>query len=315
MATEPRRRGRPPSGGREAILQATLGLLRERGVARLTTRDVAERAGVSEASVYYHYTDKAGLLRAVFEAGLQPLQALAYDEHASLLELGQGLEAFLDKGLLVMMAAQSDVDLRAELATFLVANDLGPHRGIDALSARLDDADPEAAAMLFIGSCFLRVAQRHIMGKAAVRLPSLDRTVAVFERLLGMGARVVPQLSVRRGAEAVEFYKAAFGAVEVFRFGDEEVVAQLEVEGSPFWVESESPEHGNYSPESVGGATTRMLLQVEDPDTLVARAVAAGAREVHPVQDEHGWRLGRVEDPFGHHWEIGKPLIDWPPAK
>src|SRR4051812_50101602 len=67
----PRRRGRPPSGGREAILEATLALLRERGVARLTTRDVAERAGVSEASVYYHYTDKAGLLRAVFEAGLR----------------------------------------------------------------------------------------------------------------------------------------------------------------------------------------------------------------------------------------------------
>jgi PhnB protein len=312
--TELRRRGRPPSGGREAILEATLELLRERGVARLTTRDVAERAGVSEASVYYHYTDKAGLLRAVFEAGLQPLQALAYDEQASLLTLGQGLERFLDQALLVMMAAQSDVELRDELAAFLVANDLGPHRGIDALGARLADADPEAAAMLFIGSIFLRVAQRHIMGKASTRLPSLDRTVAVFERLLGMGAQVVPQLSVRRGAEAVEFYKAAFGAVEVFRFGEEDVVAQLEVEGSPFWVESESPEHGNYSPETVGGSTTRMLLRVEDPDALMARALAAGAREIYPVQDEHGWRLGRVEDPFGHHWEIGKPLIDWPPA-
>src|SRR5215470_17167628 len=121
----PRRRGRPPSGGREAILEATLALLRERGVARLTTRDVAERAGVSEASVYYHYTDKAGLLRAVFEAGLQPLQALAYDEGASLSELGQGLERFLDQSLLVIMAAQSDVALRDELAAFLVANDLG----------------------------------------------------------------------------------------------------------------------------------------------------------------------------------------------
>jgi PhnB protein len=310
---EPRRRGRPPSGGREAILEATMDLLRERGVARLTTRDVAERAGVSEASVYYHYTDKVGLLRAVFAAGLQPLEALAYDEHASLLELGQGLERFLDQALLVMMAAQSDVDLRTELAGFLAANDLGPHRGIDAVGARLDDADPEAAAMLFIGASFLRVAQRHIMGKAAGRLPSLERTVAAFERLLGMGAQVVPQLSVRRGAEAVAFYKAAFGAVEVFRFGDEDVVAQLEVEGSPFWVETESPEHGNYSPETVGGATTRLLLLVADPDALMARAVAAGARAVHPVQEEHGWRLGRVEDPFGHHWEIGKPLAEWPP--
>ena len=200
------------------------------------------------------------------------------------------------------MAAQSDAELRDELAAYMRENDLGPHRGIDALSARLDDADPEAAAMLFIGSCFLRVAQRHIMGKAAGRLPSLDRTVAMFDRLLGMGARVVPQLSVRRGPEAVEFYKAAFGAVEVFRFGDKEVVAQLEVEGSPFWVAYESPEHGNYSPETVGGSTTRMLLQVDDPDPMVARAVAAGAREVHPVQDEHGWRLGAsgpVRSPLG----------------
>jgi PhnB protein len=57
-----------------------------------------------------------------------------------------------------------------------------------------------------------------------------------------------------------------------------------------------------------------MLLIVDDPEAVVARAVAAGAREVHPVGEEHGWRLGRIEDPFGHHWEIGKPLSAWPPA-
>src|SRR3954451_19163649 len=106
--TEPRRRGRPPSGGREAILAATLDLLRERGIARLTTRDVAERAGVSEASVYYHYTDKAGLLRAVFAAALPPLQALDATGPASLLTLGRELERFLEQALPVMMAAQSD---------------------------------------------------------------------------------------------------------------------------------------------------------------------------------------------------------------
>jgi PhnB protein len=312
--TEPRRRGRPPSGGREAILEATLALLRERGVARLTTRDVAERAGVSEASVYYHYTDKAGLLRAVFEAGLPPLEALDPAGDTPLLTLGQALERFLDQALTVMMAAQSDTELREEMAAFLAANDLGPHRGLRALAPRLPDPDPEAAALLFTSTCFMRAAQRQIMGKANVPLPSLERSVAVFERLLRQGAQVVPQLSVRRGPEAVEFYKAAFGAVEVFRFGDEDVVAQLEVEGSPFWVESESPEHGNHSPETVGGSTTRMLLRVEDPDATMARALAAGAREVYPVQDEHGWRLGRVEDPFGHHWEIGKPLVPWPPS-
>src|ERR1700760_3553609 len=74
-----KRRGRPPAGGREAILAAALELLRERGIARVTSREVAALAGVSEASVFYHYKDRAGLLRAVFEQGLAPLQALAQE--------------------------------------------------------------------------------------------------------------------------------------------------------------------------------------------------------------------------------------------
>lgn len=130
--------------------------------------------------------------------------------------------------------------------------------------------------------------------------------------------RVQPQLSVRNGRVAVEFYEAAFGAVEVFRFGGtdelEEVVAQLAVGDSRFWVEDESPPHGNFSPESVGRATTRMLLVVDDPERVCRRAVAAGAVEVSPVGDEHGWRLGRIDDPFGHRWEIGRPLGAWPPT-
>lgn len=129
--------------------------------------------------------------------------------------------------------------------------------------------------------------------------------------------RVQAQLSVRRGRAAVEFYKAAFGAVEVYRFGGtdnhEEVVAQLAVGDALFWVEDESPPNQNFSPESLGGATMRMLLIVDDPQTAVERAVNAGATEVLPVSDEHGWRLGRIEDPFGHHWEIGRPLGAWPP--
>jgi PhnB protein len=55
------------------------------------------------------------------------------------------------------------------------------------------------------------------------------------------------------------------------------------------------------------------LLVVEDPHSMVERAVALGAAEVVPVAEEHGWLLGRIEDPFGHHWEIGKPLAEWPP--
>jgi PhnB protein len=131
-------------------------------------------------------------------------------------------------------------------------------------------------------------------------------------------ARIQPQLSVTRGRAAVEFYKAAFGAVEEHRVGGtddhEAVVAQLSVGTASFWVADESPPHSNFSPESLGGGTVRMLLIVDDPQSAVDRAVAAGATEVYPVADEHGWRLGRIEDPFGHHWEIGRPLIAWPPA-
>jgi len=120
-----------------------------------------------------------------------------------------------------------------------------------------------------------------------------------------------PMLSVRNGAKAIEFYKAAFGAGELFRIEapDGAVVAQLSVGESEFWVADESPEHKNFSPESLGGATVRMVMVVADPDAAFARAVKAGATVVVPVEDkEYGWRVGRVVDPFGHHWEIGKPL-------
>jgi AcrR family transcriptional regulator len=198
--TAPRRRGRPPSGGREAILEATLALLRERGVARLTTRDVAERAGVSEASVYYHYTDKAGLLRAVFEAGLQRLQRTTLDGDDMLTGFGHELETFLEQALPVMTAAQSDAELRDGLAAFMVENDLGPHRGVRTLGAHLaaeqeagrvrGDIDPEAAALLFVASCLLRVTQRQFLGAAgAPPLPSLERTAETFARLVSPPGR------------------------------------------------------------------------------------------------------------------------------
>ena len=148
---------------------------------------------------------------------------------------------------------------------------------------------------------------------------SVVRTVVVSDTQEEQpGASVVPQLSVRRGREAVEFYKRAFGAVEVYRVGgtdvNPDVVAQLVIGDAPFWVSDEAPAVGNHSPESVGGGTARMLLIVDDPASYMERAKAAGATEVYPVAEAHGWRLGRIEDPYGHHWEIGTPLIPWPPA-
>ena len=125
---------------------------------------------------------------------------------------------------------------------------------------------------------------------------------------------ISPMLSVRNGARAIEFYKAAFGADELFRIDDESsgaVVARLSVGESEFWVADESPEHGNFSPESLGGGSVRMVMTVKDPDAAFKRAVTAGANVVWPVSNQpYGWRVGRIVDPFGHHWEIGRPLSD-----
>ena len=121
---------------------------------------------------------------------------------------------------------------------------------------------------------------------------------------------IAPMLSVRSGARAIEFYKAAFGACELFRVedGSGAVVARLSVGEAEFWLADESPEHLNFSPESLGGGSVRMVMTVSDPDAAFEQAVTAGATVVWPVTNEHGWRIGRIVDPFGHHWEIGKPL-------
>ena len=123
----------------------------------------------------------------------------------------------------------------------------------------------------------------------------------------GFRTAVTATLSVRHWARAMAFYKDAFGAEETYSVPGGGV-ARVSVAGAEFWVAEESPAHLNLSPESLGGCSVRMLLIVEDPAAVCARAIAAGATSVVPVADAHGWRLGRIVDPFGHHWEIGHPL-------
>src|SRR4029450_10285587 len=121
----------------------------------------------------------------------------------------------------------------------------------------------------------------------------------------GFRTVVTGTLSVRDWSGAMDFYKAAFGAVELYRV-EGGGVGQLAVSGAEFWVAEESPEHLNLSPESLGGCSVRMLLIVEDPAAVCAQAIRAGATEVALVTDAHCWRLRRIVDPFGHHWEIGR---------
>ena len=126
-----------------------------------------------------------------------------------------------------------------------------------------------------------------------------------------MKTSIKPILSVRNGQAAVQFYKQAFGALELMRVTspDGTLVAELSIDDAAFFLADESPVHGNFSPESVSGNSVRMALTVVNPDALFTQALAAGAREIYPVSDqEYGYRLGRLEDPFGHHWEIGRPL-------
>jgi PhnB protein len=119
-------------------------------------------------------------------------------------------------------------------------------------------------------------------------------------------AGIAPWLHVARGAQAVEYYKAAFGAAELHRHENDsgEIVAQLSVGAAVFWVADDA----DHSPARLGGGSARFILTVDDPDALFAQAIAAGGTVVNDMYEDHGWRIGRLTDPAGHDWEIAKQL-------
>jgi PhnB protein len=129
-------------------------------------------------------------------------------------------------------------------------------------------------------------------------------------------AGIEPQLWVEGASAAVAFYQIAFDATVLHSVGDgDDIVVQLAVGDGRFWVAEANESMGRFSPQAINGMTGRTLLVVDDPDSVVRQAVKAGASEKAAVNNEHGWQLGRIVDPFGHEWEIGKPLGVWPPNK
>lgn len=125
---------------------------------------------------------------------------------------------------------------------------------------------------------------------------------------------VSPRMFVRGAAIAIEFYQRAFGAIELGRHADlsgKIVNAELKLGNSIFSLAEESPEFGNHSPQSLGGATMILTLNVEDADAVWEKAIAAGAKAVFPLKDQfYGFRQGRLEDPFGHRWIISTQIED-----
>jgi PhnB protein len=122
---------------------------------------------------------------------------------------------------------------------------------------------------------------------------------------------ITPVLTVRDAVRAIGFYQRAFDAEEIYRntSPDGRVVAELAVGAARFRVADEAPEVSNLSPQSLNGTTVRINLLVADPDAVAERAIANGAVEVAPIADQpYGLRQGRLADPFGHHWLVGRPL-------
>lgn len=120
---------------------------------------------------------------------------------------------------------------------------------------------------------------------------------------------IEPWITLDKGEQAAIFYKSASNATETYRLQDANggLFVRLSVDGAGFWISSE-PGHECIVNATSGPSSIRMILIVDNPEAFFAQAIKAGATEIFPVSEGHGWRICRVPDPFGLYWEIGHQL-------
>ena len=130
---------------------------------------------------------------------------------------------------------------------------------------------------------------------------------------------ITPYLSVKGAADAIEFYKKAFGAIEIMRLpGPDGTIghAEIKIGNALVMLADESPDYGNLSPKTLGGSPVRLHMYVEDVDAFFEKAIAAGAKVLIPIANQfYGDRSGRLEDPFGHVWLVSTHVEDVAPEE
>ncbi len=163
----------------------------------------------------------------------------------------------------------------------------------------------------------VKTAAKKVAKKAATKVAKKVRAKA---QPIPAGYHILtPSIVVRGAAEAIEFYKKAFGAKEKHRMGGpggKIMHAEIKIGDSILMLADEMPEMGNKSPQSYGGSGSSILIYTKNVDALFQQAVAAGAKPVMPVADQFwGDRYGQVTDPYGHVWQLATHKEDLTPKQ
>jgi uncharacterized glyoxalase superfamily protein PhnB/AcrR family transcriptional regulator len=345
------RREQQARATRARIVAAAARRFLARGYAGTTMRAVAADAGVALPTVELVFGTKARLLKAVIDVAIagddEPVPMLdrqwaararsaagaAGFAAACAGQLAESAQRAAGLTLVALEAARVDTGIAAVAAQLMAQRQVMAAWMVDGLLRRA----PRRAGMdyatavdtvwaLMDPALFCRLTGDRGWSPARFQdwfadallrllLPGTGQQPATANQSPeGHMTSIQPELWVDRAAQAVAFYQAAFGATVLYQVGDgEDIVAQLAIGDAAFWVATAGSAGPRRNPNAIGGSTSRTLLVVDDPDAVFGQAVTAGATPDAQPGNEHGWRVARITDPFGHHWEIGRPLGTWPP--